>query len=105
MGKTQSVQKLEAQQKTLKREIKKIKKRTPYVGIGIILCVFVIIFSVQKWTNYSFKNNSNLFLFSGSTIAFLSLAYFAFMNQKIKKNERKIKIIGNQLYNLMKLDA
>ena len=93
----------ELKQKALKKENLKYKKRVPYYIFGFIFFAIGLITLLDGRVDHYVDNSFNLILVITSIVGFISIIYLIIIYMKTKKNNAEIKVLGNKVYNEMKL--
>ncbi|WP_347173933.1 hypothetical protein [Polaribacter uvawellassae] len=103
MEKEKIVIEYETKQRVLKKLVKKTKKKIPYSIFGLIFFCFALIALLDGKLNKIVGNSYNLVLVISILLVLLTSTYLILMYQKINKINRKIKSLGEKMYNKMKL--
>ncbi|WP_299061960.1 TIGR00366 family protein [uncultured Polaribacter sp.] len=105
MNKQKEIRNKQKQQSELRNEVKKIKKKLPTYIIGFIFFAFIGLYFLEEKFYQLFGNSVN-FVFSVVVMICLFSLFFILKSYfKIKKKKIAAKIIGAQLYELMKLEV
>ena len=93
----------ELKQKALKKENQKYIKRIPYYIFGLIFFAIGLITLLDGKIDHYVGNSFNLILVVTSFVGLISIIYLIIIYIKTKKNNAEIKVLGNKVYNEMKL--
>jgi hypothetical protein len=103
--KIEKITELQEEQKLLKTEIKSLKKGIPYFIIGFIFLSIGCISVFEGKLDELFGNSYNLILSIIVALVFISIIYIIIIAIKVKNKKSQIKIIGLELYHIMKLKS
>jgi uncharacterized membrane protein len=93
----------ELKQKALKKENQKYIKRIPYYIFGFIFFAIGLITLLDGRVDNYVSNSINLIILITSIVGLISIVYLIIIFIKIKKNNAEIKVLGNKVYQEMKL--
>jgi len=93
----------ERKQKSIKKDIKELKKKIPYCFSGFVLCTIGVIYLLQIRTSNMISSTLYSIIAGVSTIGIIALIYFININLKINKKRKENKILGSKMYKIMKL--
>ena len=104
MNKNKEILKKQKTQNKIKKEVKAIKKMLPSYIIGFIFFAIVGLYFLEDKFYHFFGNSVNLVI--GFVILLTIVCLFFLFNSfiKIKKKEKESKVLGSELYKLMKLE-
>lgn len=92
-------------QNELKHEVKEIKKKLPSLIIGFVFFTFISLYFLEDRFYQFFGNNANFAMSGAIILGVFTLFYIYRSYLKIKKKQKEAKLIGAQLYKLMKLEV
>lgn len=104
MEKSKEILNKQKKQNKLKKEVKNIKKKLPSFIIGFIFFSAISLYFLEDKFYSFFGNSVNLVI---AIVILFSIICFIFLYNnfmKIKKKEKESKILGSELYKLMKLE-
>lgn len=105
MDKNKEILNKQKRQSQLKKEVQDIKKKIPTYIIGFFFFVAVSLYFLEH-KFYEFFGNSVNFIIGIVIFLCLFSLFFVFRSYHIiKKKELEAKILGSQLYHLMKLEV
>lgn len=103
MEKDESVIKYQIKQTSLKKGLKKLKKKIPF-SIGLFIFFSVILLAlIDKELFELLGKSGNIVLISSIILVILLMIYIVFIFIKLKKINNEIKYLGEKIYNKMKL--
>lgn len=91
-------------QKSIKREIRKAKKKLPVYFITFVLVTVLSIYFLEDPLYDYFGSSYNFMLTTIFILTFVFLAFTYRIFLKISKKQKESKAIGTKLYKLMKLE-
>lgn len=94
---------LELHQLHLKVQVKKLKKRIPYVIMAVIFLTIIFILLFEESVSGYFGNSLNVLYACGIFNILIIIPYWLITKRKIKKRVLESKEISTQMYDLMKL--
>ena len=103
MGNTQEILEIQNNQKKIKKEKKKLIKSIPYFIFGFVFFGIGVIYLLEEKLNHIVGNSHNLILIIAIIFGIVSLIYMIIISLKVKNKNEELKLLGNKLYNLMKL--
>lgn len=104
MSNTTDILKLQKKQNSIKKEIKEIRKKTPFYLIGFIFILFLIVFLIEDKV-YTFFNGVFNFIITSVIFGFiLCFVFVKYQQKQIREKEKSSRAIGANLYRLMKLE-
>lgn len=95
---------IQKKQNHLKKEIQRIRKARPKNITKVTFVMAVLIFILEHKLYPLFGNATNFVIIGISLTVLMIVCTYLYFTQKIVKKERKIKNIGLQLYDIMRLE-
>lgn len=105
MSEAINVVELQSRQKRLEKNIKRRKKKMPYTIFGMILCVLIVVFLFEEKAYHLFGTSTKMIAIIGIVSIVIIAVYIILTLLRIRKTNIELKEIGNQLYNILKLNA
>lgn len=103
MGTEESVIKYEIRQTSLKKTVKKLKKKIPYFILGFIFFGTALVILIEGVLNKFLGNSYDFILITSVFFVLLSSSYMIIMTVKINRISKEIKLLGEKMYHKMKL--
>lgn len=100
-----NIEQLKKEQKSYKSSIKKLQKRRFNDLFIIIMPLLILVVALEDYIVVYFSNSKSLIYFFGVCLAGVIALYLLIIRIKIRKIEKKIDLINEDIYKSMKLGS